>query len=471
VTASELPAPPEEAAPADLRVVLSPGVRVLDAGRTLLGGHPFRRLSLTQAGAAAIGDWRDTSAVGPGQGRRRLARRLLDADILQPRPAPSRGISDLTLVVPVRDRAAELERCLDAARRACPHAPIIVVDDGSTPALTVSRSGVQVLRHPTSRGPAAARNTGLAACRTPFVAFVDSDVVITASAVSRLVDHLADPCVAVVAPRVRAQAPAGSLVAAYEARHSALDMGPSAAVVAPGRPLSYVPSTALVARREALGAGFDESLLIGEDVDLVWRLADAGWRIRYEPTAEVRHDHPEALARFVARRRLYARSIGMLARRHPRAVPAMWVSPPLVLPWLLLLGGRPRAAGAAVAWAVMRTERRLGGRSTQRRRIACTVVGRGLLVTGVALAHAVRRAWAPPLVALCPGRPRLRVALLLAFAVPVVEDAVTTRSVRRALGDLPMRLLDEAVAVAGTWEGCLEQRTVRPLLPAWYRAA
>jgi hypothetical protein len=260
------------------------------------------------------------------------------------------------------------------------------------------------------------------------------------------------------------------VVAGYEARHSALDMGPSAGVVAPGRPISYVPSTAFVARREALGRGFDESLVIGEDVDLVWRLAEAGWRIRYEPAAEVRHDHPEDLARFVARRRLYARSIGMLARRHPRAVPAMWVSPVLTLPWLLLLSGRPRAAGAAVGWAVLRTERRLGERSAGRRRIACTVVRRGTVSTGVALAHAVRRAWAPPLVALAPGRPKLRTALLLAFAVPVVEDAIATRSVRRALEDAPMRLLDELVAVAGTWEGCIGERTVRPLLPVRYRS-
>ena len=246
-------------------------------------------------------------------------------------------------------------------------------------------------------------------------------------------------------------------------------MGPASGLVAPGRPTSYVPSTVLIARRSALGDGFDESLVIGEDVDLVWRLAEAGWRVRYEPAAEVWHDHPDTLRKFIVRRHRYARSIGMLARRHPDALPAMWVSPALAVPWVLSIAGRPRAALAATTWAILRTRRRLRTIPGAHSRLAGAIVARGLGATGLALAHAVRRAWAPPLLGLALRRPHLRVPLLAAFAAPVVRDARTTRRGRAILGDVPMRLLDEVVACLGTWQGCLEERTVRPLLPAWYR--
>ena len=61
---------------------------------------------------------------------------------------------------------------------------VIVVDDGSAEPLAdgdfadvpAEVTGDQT-SHPVSRGPAAARNTGLAATGSDFVAFLDSDVV------------------------------------------------------------------------------------------------------------------------------------------------------------------------------------------------------------------------------------------------------------------------------------------------------
>ena len=55
--------------------------------------------------------------------------------------------------------------------------------------------------------------------------------------------------------------------------------------------MGYVPGAALVARVNALRAadGFDSKMRIGEDVDLVWRLDEAGHRLRYEPDSVVYH--------------------------------------------------------------------------------------------------------------------------------------------------------------------------------------
>ena len=215
-----------------------------------------------------------------------------------------------------------------------------------------------------------------------------------------------------------------------------------------------------------MGAGFDESLRIGEDVDLLWRLAGAGWRARYVPGVEVWHDHRIRLWPFVARRYLYARSTAMLARRHPAALAAVWLHPAPALPWTLLACGRRRAAVVAAAGAVARTCRRLGRSTGSPAGASARLAARGMLVTGNALAHAVRRSWSPPLLLLAVRRPGARRVLLAAFATAVVQDAIATRRVRPALADAPVRLLDEVVAAAGTWDGCLRERTLRPLLPS-----
>ena len=72
--------------------------------------------------------------------------------------------------------------------------------------------------------------------------------------------------------------------------------------VAAGTRVSYVPAAALVVRTEALRAigGFDETLRVGEDVDAVWRLIDAGYRCRYEPSVVVHHRPRSTLSAWTA---------------------------------------------------------------------------------------------------------------------------------------------------------------------------
>ena len=452
---------------AELRVSLTPGVRVLDEGRVLVGGEPLRALSLTSRGADVVSGWRSPGAIGAGPARHDLARRLMDAGMLELHPPARVATDELTFVVPVRDRPEQLERCLRALTRAAPEARVIVVDDGSvTPVRVFGAKAVRVIRHPESRGAAAARNTGLAACSTTFVGFVDSDVVLPEAAPGRLLAHLVDPCVAAAAPRVRALGARGA-IAAYEARHSALDMGPKGGFVAPGRPVAYVPSTVLFVRRSAIGRGFDEDLPIGEDVDFVWRLHASGGRVRYVPEVDVLHEHPARLAELVARRYVYACSVGMLARRHPRALPAVWITPAAALAWGLAIGGRRTWSAAVVIWSIARTEQRLRGVTPTSRRLAATLTLRGFGHTATGLSRAVRRAWSPPLLMVACRRSRVRGVLAAAFAVPILEDALATADVRSIVSDAPLRVLDEVIAAAGTWDGCIRSRTLRPLLPSF----
>ncbi len=146
-------------------------------------------------------------------------------------------------------------------------------------------------------------------------------------------------------------------------------MGPQEGRVLPLTRLSYVPTAALLVRRAALACDdaeghrlgrrlprtgvrippgpFDASLRYGEDVDLVWRLAEAGWRVRYDPAASVSHAEPATWARLLARRFRYGCSAAPLAQRHPGQVPPLILQAWPAAAVAALLARRPVAALAA----------------------------------------------------------------------------------------------------------------------------
>ena len=114
----------------------------------------------------------------------------------------------------------------------------------------------------------------------------------------------------------------------------------------PGRPVPYVPTAALVVRRSALGVGFVPTLRYGEDVDLVWRMGDAGWHARYVPSVTVDHGEPSTWLGLLSRRYRYGTSAAPLARRHRgRLAPAV-VRPLPAAAVALALARRPLPAAA-----------------------------------------------------------------------------------------------------------------------------
>jgi len=311
------PGPEDELAPAGLGLRPDPGSRLLARGTVLVGGAPVRVLRLTPAGARHVAGWWSGTPVPDSPKARALARRLLDTGIAHPVPGGAPwGPADVTVVIPVRDREAELTRCLAGLAGLAAMPRVVVVDDCSVdPAATarvVSGAGARVLRRSVNGGPAAARNTGLAAADTPLVAFLDSDCVPGPGWLDALLPHFADPAVGAVAPRIVPDEPGRTWLARYEGASSTLDMGARASIVRPGSRVPYVPGAALVVRRAAAGTGFAETMRVGEDVDLVWRLAASGWRVRYEPAATMRHQHRVRLREWFGRRKDYGTSAAML---------------------------------------------------------------------------------------------------------------------------------------------------------------
>ena len=96
------------------------------------------------------------------------------------------------------------------------------------------------------------------------------------------------------------------------------------------REVPWAVGAFLLLRREAFDAvgGFDErQWMYAEDLDLGWRLHDAGWSTRYEPAARVRHAGAAATSvAFGEDRtgRFMRATYAVIARR--RGVPAAWAT-------------------------------------------------------------------------------------------------------------------------------------------------
>ena len=307
------------------------------AGDVLLGGSPTRMFRLSDAGARLVDrlitDTPDTghlpAPLPPSPAEAELIDRLVDAGVLHPvAPAPLASVAaaaepgdEVTVVVPVRDDPDGVARLLDSLSAVDGVAEVIVVDDGSSDpsrlAAVVDAAVVRadrgadavptrLVRLAVSLGPGAARNAGAARARTDLIAFVDADCVVTPGWLGPLRWQLRVGDVAIVAPRVVA-APARSagtgaaLIGRYERFRSPLDLGDEPGPVGPGRRIGYLPSAAMLVRADDVArlGGFDESLRVGEDVDLVWRATEAGLRVRYERAAVGRHDARGDLGRWL----------------------------------------------------------------------------------------------------------------------------------------------------------------------------
>ncbi len=479
LTAVWPPAPPCTAGelPVGFRVRLDRRVRrrARPDGGVLLGGSPLRVFRLNAAAWAALHALSGGSPVD-SPAAARVAGRLVDGGLADPLPPDARvstgGVStgrgwtgEVTVVVPVRDRPEALRRCLSAVG---PAADVIVVDDASRAPEAVAEvaadAGARLYRRGRNGGPAAARNSGLARCRTPFVAFVDSDCLPEPGWLGRLLPHFDDPAVAAVAPRVTGVEAPGWL-GRYEQARSSLDLGDRPGPVAPRSRIGYVPAAALVVRRAALGAGFEERMRVGEDVDLVWRLHAGGWRVRYEPAATVRHDHRVAPAQWAGRKFAYGTSAGPLAARHPGQVPPAVTSVVALLPLVLLRSRHPGGAALAAGLAAVGLARRLPP-FPGRRWAAIRLVVTGCLSTGYGLTVAATRAWLPVTLGLAIRYPAARRTIVGIVAVGPAREWVRRRPDLDPLRWTLAHLLDDASYCSGLWVGALRARTAGPLLPA-----
>ena len=182
----------------------------------------------------------------------------------------------ISVVIAVRDGMPWLEEQLRAiSQQQCSSEwEVVVADNGSTdsgPDLVKSWASrdprIRSLDASERRGPASARNIGSKYSTGDLLAFCDADDIVQPGWLEAIYLALGESDV---------------VAGAFE--HGSLNgRGLSAPHPAATRQLGHIPAglaANLGVRREAFEAvgGFDEDLLVGEDIDLCWRLQFAGYR-------------------------------------------------------------------------------------------------------------------------------------------------------------------------------------------------
>jgi len=228
-------------------------------------------------------------------------------------------LPEVAVIVPVRDGAATIGRCVDALLGLDYPAgarTIVVVDNGSTDGTRALLAGrpVTVVREDAVQSSYAARNRGVAATTAPLLAFTDADCEPAPGWLAALVAPFADPDVGGVAGRIEPLS-SDSPIERYQARHAIV------AERAFAHPVLPFAQTANAAYRRTVFArvgGFEPRLVFGGDLDFSWRMQrEAGLRLAFAPDALVRHRHRTTSGGLF---RLYQKNAianCLLARRYP----------------------------------------------------------------------------------------------------------------------------------------------------------
>jgi GT2 family glycosyltransferase len=212
-----------------------------------------------------------------------------------------------------------LKACLDSLLRLnYPDFEVILVDDGSTdttPQIAFMHPQVRYLRHETNLGLSVARNTGISAANGAIVAFTDSDCRADEDWLYYLVsDLLSSEFAGMGGPNLLP--PDDSAVAAAVM----VSPGGPAHVMLTDRRAEHIPGCNMAFFKSALVeiGGFDPIFrLAGDDVDICWRLQQAGYRIGFSPAAFVWHYRRSTIGAYLKQQHGYGEAEALLVRKHP----------------------------------------------------------------------------------------------------------------------------------------------------------
>lgn len=225
----------------------------------------------------------------------------------------------VSVVVASYNGEPTLESCLHSLEALnYPNYEVILVDDGSTdrtPQICARFPSVRTIRHPVNQGLSAARNTGIAAARGEVVAFTDSDCRADEDWLYYLIGDLVSGDFTGIGGH-NLLPPEDSWVAAAV---MASPGGP-AHVMLTDRLAEHIPGCNMAFYKWSLDeiSGFDPVFRrAGDDVDVCWRLQQAGFKLGFSPAGFVWHYRRSTIRAYLKQQRGYGEAEALLARRHP----------------------------------------------------------------------------------------------------------------------------------------------------------
>jgi glycosyltransferase involved in cell wall biosynthesis len=272
------------------------------------------------------------------------------------RRAAAHDSPEVTVVIPTRDRWGLLERraLRSALRQEDVRLEVVVVDDGSAesaPASIERDERVRLVRHKTSRGVAAARNTGIDEARAAWTAFLDDDDLWAPRKLREQLDRLAADGASFVYSSVAHTNAAGDVLT-VDAAPPAGELGDllRAGRVIPGAASNVVVRTDLL--REV--GGFDGHLFILEDPDLALRLLQRARAVACDDVHVAYLQHEGARHLWDIERLLT--SFAYFRTKHPDVSAFVLKNH---LEWVLAQHRRAgrKVAAARVCWTVAKHER------------------------------------------------------------------------------------------------------------------
>jgi cellulose synthase/poly-beta-1,6-N-acetylglucosamine synthase-like glycosyltransferase len=249
-------------------------------------------------------------------------------------------------------------------------------------------------------------------------------------------------------------------------------MGPDAVLGRGDGSVFYVPTCNMLVRKEIYEqvGGLDETLQVGEDVDLCWRMMQAKHHLFYIPRGRVLHKHRNRMLSGFLRRFDYGTSEAVLYARFPKVTKLFPWQPAglcIILSvmaalsarswyWLLVTAG---IFGSETVWKRMQLKRKMNIRLPAAE--IATAVGKDHFQLAYYLAFYLVRY-------------HLLMFIILSFAVPsliwlwlalIIFPTLVAYLRKRPRLSFPVfaffYLAEHAFYQSGAFWGCLQQRTFR----------
>jgi GT2 family glycosyltransferase len=233
-------------------------------------------------------------------------------------PIQSTDRPRISVIICSYNGSKTIRECLEGFQRVkYPNFEVIVVDDGSTdPTAAIAREFPVRLIQTENRGLSSARNTGMEAAGGEIIAYIDDDAIPDPHWLEYIAHGFRNKeCAAVGGPNILPESalPLSECVANAP--------GNATHVLLTDQVAEHLPGCNIAIRKSALQAigGFDEKFRIaGDDVDVCWRLQQAGWTLRYEAGAVVWHYRRNTIGAFWRQQKNYGRAEALLQQKWPQ---------------------------------------------------------------------------------------------------------------------------------------------------------